>query len=222
MGRNVLNAVSLAATLATATPWHAAASKPADFDTQPLWSQVNEDSGVALSSQNFGESSFDVYDNQGADDFVVPEGENWVIRQIEARGTHWGGSGPLDSMNVVFYRGNDDHPNKPGQILGERPQSLAQAIGFSTNYLVSLAKPVKLPPGHYWVSLQGNLFFAQGGQWGWETTRALTGSHAVWQNPADGFQTGCARYRRLLRCFEGFGQGPDFMYVLYGRRTSNP
>jgi hypothetical protein len=218
MRRAALHLVSLAAVLAATTSAHAvAAPEAAEVELEVLWSQVNEDSGVGLTSQNF-ESSFDAFDDQGADDFVVPEGEAWVIRRIEARGTHFGGTGPLDSMGVVFYRSSDKHLSKPGRVVHEFPQLAAQSIHLGTDYLISLPKPVKLKPGHYWISLQGNMSFVESGQWGWETTRSLTGWHAVWKNPGDGFETGCTHYRRLLKCFGALGQGPDFMFVLYGKR----
>ena len=36
----------------------------------------------SLTSQDF-ETAFDAYDNQGADDFMVPAGETWNIESID-------------------------------------------------------------------------------------------------------------------------------------------
>ena len=56
----------------------------------------------ATSSQNF-ESSFDTYDDELADDFVVPSGQTWNINQVDAGGVYYNGAGPAVSANVSFY-----------------------------------------------------------------------------------------------------------------------
>jgi len=184
-----------------------------------LWNQTSDDSGVGIVSQNFGESSFDRYDNQGADDFIVPEGEVWILTGIEARGTHFaGGSGPLDSMNVVVYRTRNERPGRPGGVVRNASEQPATPINTGVDYLVTLSDSIKLKPGRYWLSLQGNMYFALGGEWGWETSRTQRGSPSVWRNPGDGFATGCIDYQRQVHCVGELGQGPDFMFVLLGKR----
>jgi hypothetical protein len=42
----------------------------------------------SYTSQDF-EVSFDIYDNQGADDFVVPGGDTWNVNQVIALGVYY-------------------------------------------------------------------------------------------------------------------------------------
>ena len=186
-------------------------------DTGILWLQTDHDAGVQLSSQNF-EASFDAFDTQGADDFVVPEGEVWIVKQIEVQGSYGSGPGPARSENVAFYRNAN---GAPGSILKEYPNLVGTPIHYD-GFLITLAEPLKLKPGKHWVSVQVNMDFAVGGQWGWMTRTARVGSRAVWKNPVDGFDTGCTTYQPMKRCANGYGLGPDFSFTLYGKLIPGP
>ena len=50
-------------------------------------------SRVLTSSQNF-EADLDAYDDELADDFVVPGGDAWTIDQVDAAGVYFNGTGP--------------------------------------------------------------------------------------------------------------------------------
>ena len=51
-----------------------------------LYSQNSNDSGVGIVSQNFTDPGFDIYDSNGADDFVVPAGHKWAIQAVVVTG----------------------------------------------------------------------------------------------------------------------------------------
>ena len=70
-------------------------------------------------------------------------------------------------------------------------------------------------PGTYWVSVQANMDFALGGEWGWETSTVTNGSPAAWQNPGDGFGTGCTSWGVEIVCVPV--GGPDKMFALKGK-----
>ena len=70
-------------------------------DSNPF-NQTDNASANGTSSQNF-EAAFDTFDNQMADDFVVPAGETWNINQVNALGSYFNGTGPAVSFNVFFY-----------------------------------------------------------------------------------------------------------------------
>ena len=76
-----------------------------------LYDQNSDDSGVAIISTNF--YGFDSFDAYGADDFAVPKGHRWKIRQVEVPGYYSaasGNAGPAESESVFFYRDNQGLP----------------------------------------------------------------------------------------------------------------
>jgi len=182
-----------------------------------LWSQDDDDSFTGLTSQNF-ESSFDAYDCQAADDFVVPRGEVWAVRKVRARGFYGGVGGPADSENVVFYR-------SAGGVPAEEVASFMAVVGVeeggegSGMFLVALPETLKLKAGRYWLSVQVNMDYNTNGAWSWEWRTSQNGKPAVWKNPGDGFDTGCTNYRPEAECVD-FRGGPDHMFELLGSRKA--
>jgi len=181
-----------------------------------LWSQVDDDSFTAYPSQNF-ERSFDVYDCQAADDFVVPKGEAWSVRKVRVEGVYGNGGGVAASENVTFYRSAG---GAPGEEIASYPGLVGAPEGiYGASFLISLPRPVKLEAGRYWVSVQVNLDFTGGNLWHWELRATQVGRLAMWRNPGDGFGTGCTTYQPESTClaFEG---GPDHMFELLGKRKA--
>lgn len=176
--------------------------------TGVLYSQNDNDTGVGVVSQNF-EPELDVYDSQLADDFVVPDsGHPWQVTAVTVTGVYFNGSGPAASENVTFYK---DANGVPGAVKDAQTVVGADSNGSFTILLEKFA----LSPGHYWVSVQANMDFSSGGEWGWETRSVQNGNAALFQNPADGFGTGCTSWSNMAACV-GLG-GPDLMFSLSGR-----
>jgi hypothetical protein len=75
---------------------------------------------------------------------------------------------------------------------------------------------VKLKPGTYFVSVQANMAFSVGGEWGWNTNNTVRGSASQWQNPGGGFGTGCTTYNTTTTCIPA-GEGGDFSFALLGK-----
>jgi hypothetical protein len=76
-----------------------------------------------------------------------------------------------------------------------------------------------LPPGHYWLAVQANMNFVCCGQWGWTDRTVLSSSPAMWQNPGNGFGTGCTTWGTKAGCGVQLS-GPDQVFRLRG--TSGP
>ena len=55
------------------------------------------------------------------------------------------------------------------------------------SFVVPIPSPVALSQGTYWVSVQANMDFSVGGQWGCTDRTVASGSEAAWQNPGGGF-----------------------------------
>lgn len=159
-----------------------------------LYDQTGNDSGAGLVSQNF-ESSFDIYDATAADDFVVPDGNKWKIKEIDVVGTYFNGSGPARSLNIAVYKTRNGLPGKKvaeyDDITGE------DDLG---SFRVTLPKPLKLKPGQYWVAASANMDFGSGGEWGFETGTLVINDEAVWENPGGGFGVGCTTWTPVSQC----------------------
>ena len=92
-------------------------------------------------------------------------------------------------MNVNFYSNGGN--NRPGTLLEARPnQSFTNGPSFS----IPLATQVSLGPGTYWVSVQANQNLIPQGQWGWRNRTVQTNMNASWQNPSNGYGTGCTTW----------------------------
>jgi subtilisin-like proprotein convertase family protein len=179
-----------------------------------LYDQTDNDSGLATSSQNF-EAAFDAYDNQAADDFVVPGGESWNVQTVNAIGQYFNGTGPVVSVNVWFYA---DAGGLPGaqvyEALGVVP------VDTAGSFVINLPAPAVLPAGTYWISVQANMDFGVGGQWGWDDRVVTSNSPAAWQNPGGGFGTPCTSWGARGATCGIDGVNPDQVFSLEG--TSGP
>ena len=108
---------------------------------------------------------------------------------MNATGQYFNGTGPVVSVNVWFY---SDSAGLPGtqvyQALGVVPTDTAGS------FVINLPAPAVLSAGTYWVSVQANLDFGVGGQWGWDDRSVQSTSAAAWQNPGAGFGTPCTAW----------------------------
>jgi hypothetical protein len=147
-----------------------------------LYDQYDNAGANSTSSQNF-EAANDPFDDFSADDFVVPAGETWNITEVDVLGAYFNGAGPADSFNVFIYQ---DSAGLPGtNVYTATNQTFTTADNL--NFVINLAVPAVLSEGTYWVSVQANMDFAVGGQWGWTDRTVQNNSPAAWQNPGGGF-----------------------------------
>lgn len=173
-----------------------------------LYDQTDLGDGNGITSQNF-EATFDAYDNQAADDFVVPAGVKWTVTKVSVGGQYTTG-GPAPSVRVTFYK---NKAGLPQNVVADFPAIVP--TDSAGNFDITLPSKVALKPGKYWVSVQPNLDFLVGGQWFWNTRTVAANSGAVWQNPGDGFLTGCASWGPMATCL---GQtSPDMSFRLEGK-----
>ncbi len=107
--------------------------------------------------------SFDIYDNQGADDFVVTA-PGWAIDLVENLGVYYNGTGPATSVNVFFYTNTG---GLPGTLVEQRLNVIPSGGLATGSFIIPISPAVNLTPGTYWVSIQANLDFGVGGQYGW-------------------------------------------------------
>jgi hypothetical protein len=167
----------------------------------------------ATVSQDF-EAANNAFDNQGADDFVVPAGSVWTVQQVIAGGVYFNGPGPAASFNVTFY---SNAAGFPGAVVpGGTYTGQAYTTGMGT-FIICLTSPLVLTPGTYWVSVQARMDFTPGGEWGWTDRSVTSNNAAVWQNPGGGFGTACtAAYGRRGASCGIDAAAPDQIFQILG------
>jgi hypothetical protein len=175
-----------------------------------LYDQNDNDSGSNVTSQNF-ESIYDAYDTQSADDFTVPAGVKWKLTEVDVTGAY-SVAGPVSSMHVTIYMASKK--GQPKKVVADFPEVFGTDNGTGS-FELPLPSKVTLKPGTYWVSVQANMDFDVGGQWFWQNRSVVSGMGALWQNPGDGFGTGCVSYADESACL-GTGVG-DKMFTLRGK-----
>jgi hypothetical protein len=137
----------------------------------------------SLSSQNF-EASFDAYDDMGAADCKIGRKKK-TIHQIVAPGVYYNGSGPAVSENVIAWK---NAGGIPGAVINSQTVTGADAAG---SFTIPLA-PYTVK-GKVWFTVQVNMDFAAGGQWGWDASSVAHGKFGdQWINPGGGFGLGTA------------------------------
>jgi hypothetical protein len=175
---------------------------------QTLYDQRGSSSGTGIDSQNF-ETFYDAYDDEAADDFIVPEGMRWKISEVDMEGYY--NEGPADTFSVVFYRNSH---GGPGKMIAQFTVVPPWYNGDGSLPL-DLGGSVTLKPGHYWLSIQANQDFEPNGEWWWASMDNAVGAPAMWRNPGDGFQTGCTDWAVENICVP-LEQG-DHIFALKGR-----
>jgi hypothetical protein len=181
------------------------------FDVRATRLSVSTSKLKTLYSQNDndgGNAVFSTYNSaQGADDFVVPPGGDWKIKEVDVTGVYYNGSGSGSSENVYFY---DDNDGLPGALV----KSAMNVKGID-NGLGSLAitiPTVKLKAGRYWVSVQVNCQLGGCGEWGWEVRSVQANDLSAWQSPNN---PPCPVWATMESCL---GAGPDLMFALKGKK----
>jgi hypothetical protein len=183
-----------------------------------LWDQYNSpatEPPVGIGSQKF-ESAMAAFDNQAADDFVIGGGLAHYVTGVRVMGEYSAGGGPASSFNIYFYQ--NAAGNLPGTLI-EGFMNLPY-VGTPPDFVICLPYPFSLAPGTYWVSVQARQDSNPNGQWFWHNRTVQSNSGAVWQNPGDGYGTGCITWNRKNLCMAdqiwpdqvfqilGFTEGP--------------
>ena len=164
---------------------------------------------VNIPSQD-AETALDFFDSQAADDFIVPAGQIWHVTEVDVL-AEYDSSGPAASFHVFFYENGAG--DLPGMLVASR---LENPYTGSNDFVITLTEPVTLPEGHYWVSVQARQDITQAGFWLWHNRTVQSNSGAAWQNPGNGFGTGCVIWVRKTACAQLAQIAPDQVFRLIG------
>jgi hypothetical protein len=182
-----------------------------------LWDQYNNpatEPPLGIGSQKF-EPAMAVFDDQAADDFVVnvpPPPMFLYVTGVRVMGEYSAGGGPASSFNVYFYTNRAGHlPGTQIAAFLNRPYT-----GTPPDFEIRWT-PISIFPssGTYWVSVQAVQDFNPNGQWFWHNRTVQTNAGAVWQNPGDGYGTGCTTWNRKNACMPD-QVWPDQVFQILG------
>jgi hypothetical protein len=169
-----------------------------------LYDQSTGDAGAAISSQNF-DGDLDAYDDQGADDFVVPPGHTWKIKEVDVIGQYTGGM--AESEHITIYR---DAKGVPGRVVADCDGLVGMDSGGTFAIKIPKVCRIMLHDGTYWLAIVANQSVEQ---WLWEARSPIVGRSAVWQNSKGGWGL-CPDWGTLEACF---GLPDDLMFALKGK-----
>ena len=181
------------------------------FHSAVLYDQTANPSGDGAPAQDF-EASFDNFDSTAADDFVVT-GTGWTVDGIQFLGAI--GDPVANGMGAVLAI----HADSGGAIGAAVCSPTVTLTGDGSVLNAEFDAPCNLMPGTYWVLFHVIMDFGAGGQWFWTNTATITNSAAQWQNPGDGFGSGCTTFQpagSVCGVGGGLGSMGDFLFVVYG------
>ena len=178
-----------------------------------LYDQTDSPAGAALASQVF-EPASSLFDCRAGDDFTVPVPDiQWDIGGLDVLGAYVGGPGPTPLVDVEFF---GDGGGLPGASMCSY-LALAAGTDFlddgAGNLTITLPTPCSLTAGDYWVSVRADMDLATGGQWLWQMRSVQAGAEFAWENPPDGFGTGCVVWAPAGSCG---ASGADLLFALDG------
>ncbi len=174
-----------------------------------LYEQYDNLGTSSFPSQDF-ETALDNFDAQGADDFVVPAGETWNITEVDVYGDYSSGSAGSESFHVFIYQ---DAAGLPGPVV-YTALNQSYTTTNDNDFVVTLSTPAFLTEGVYWVSVQSRMDYNGNDQWFWKDRTQQNNNPAAWQNPGDGFGSGCTSWAQRISCLGS--AGPDYVYRLIG------
>lgn len=189
-----------------------------------LWNQYGTpatEPPINVGSQEF-EPDHDALDDQAADDFILHDpgpGLNIYITAVRVMGEYSDGGGPASSFNVYFYSNGPD--NLPGTLIAAFA-NLPYA-GTPPDFMITMPNKfgIGLSPGTYWVSVQARQDFNPNGQWFWHNSKVQVDAAGAWQNPGNGYGTGCISWNRKNACMPD-QVAPDQVFQILGYVEGNP
>lgn len=182
-----------------------------------LYDQTDNASSNGAPDQDF-EAAFDLYDSEGADDFVVTDPSGWTVEEINTVGTT--GTPGSATTNVTFYTNaaGGGNPDLPGSAVPGCSYTGIVPTDNSGSFNIVLPTPCYLTQGTYWVAIQTRQDFNTNGQHFWSNRSVQSNSESVWRNPNDGFARGCINFApQASVCNVGGGASPDFLFQVLGQ-----
>ena len=158
------------------------------------------DGGGGVTSQDF-EETYDIYDNEAADDFKAPGSGLSNICRVSITGTLSAGGFAADPESEIVLRLYDDDAGSPGNLIYIENFPGSVDTDNDGNFILDLTGGPDLAGGvTYWLNVQAKLSNDLAGQWFWSTASDGHGKIYAWRNPGDGFGNGCVEWSPHTNC----------------------
>lgn len=188
------------------SPRHSTSPAMAPQNYVSCYSQLQSGSGTAIVSQNLGGPPNDTL---GADDFTIAGSSPCQLSRITAYGQYFNQQGAAASVQVTIWQ---NASGAPGSLWWTQTFSGSNLIDAQGTFIMTLASPLAIPAGTtYWISVQAQAV-SMSDSWGWDTANPQTGYAAQWENPGDGYGTGCNTWANMMGCTGS--TDPDFAFTL--------
>lgn len=179
-----------------------------------LYDQTDSPANAGFISQMF-EPANAAFDCRAADDFSVPAVDiQWDLVEVLVLGGYIQGAGLTPLLDLEFF---PDAGGVPGAAASCSYLGLVAGVDFvddgAGNLDVTLPTTCSLAAGDYWLSVRADMDFAVGGQWLWAERGLQNGAAFAWENPPDGFGTGCVVWTPANACG---ASAPDLLFALVG------
>ena len=191
---------------------------PRNMDT--LYDQNIADGSYGFFSQTL--SSYPQYDEYLADDFKVPAGHTWKVKEVDVTGFYYINGGPASSVNVLFWK---DKHHLPAATAKVECDNLTPSGGLSTGaFQIKIPKSCKVHlkggtgGATYWVTVQANMKGANtSGYWAWQTNTNVANNVAAgwWYGGGVSVPPQCATAWGSMTDCAGFTV--DFAFALLGK-----
>jgi hypothetical protein len=170
-------------------------------------------------AQDFS-STYDAYDAQGADDFVVTDAAGWNVSAFNFQVTFSAGGIPTPPPAGIVYNVTvfADGGGLPGAAECTYTGVPGVLDGTFTSLSVALTPICSLTQGTHWVSLEASFDFPPQSFWSNQSGTTL-GNEGAWQNPGDGFGTGCTAWTSISSCGGSSpvgGGNPNYLFQVVG------
>jgi hypothetical protein len=184
------------------------------------YSQNSDPAGINVISTQFSDPG-DPNSSFAADDFNLTK--RCKLTEVDLPGIFESGTNPPNpTFTLNFYKSKKGLPGKTFASQTEVCTFVKGITKCPIDPYIPLPAEGHGPP--FTLGIDPTLMYPESPKqgladedaWAWATTSDQAGKAALWENPGDGFGTGCTTWANMEKCTGATG-APDFMFTLIGK-----
>lgn len=177
--------------------------------------------GASVVAQQF-ELAYSQFSSYGAEDVIVPAGQQWHLDSVLIFGEYATPSGsPTPGAGIIISL-MENNAGQPGNVLyTDTLLSGADPDGDGTLFY-HWDEPFVMNPGSCWLVVAARKDYGTGQtQWQWYSSSITSGDTALWVNPGNGFTlNNCPNWNEVTTCYGSIYEGLSL--TLYGCPEAKP